>query len=839
MWQHEDTILLYDPLEAEQHGFMRAKSCDSAITNIVSHAEHAMAKNNYAVLALLDVEGAFDNATYKSMLDPLRAKGTPEQFISWISDFLVTRKSSITVKGVHREIYHTRGTPQGGCSSPYLWSCVINELIKAIKPMSGINIICYADDIALITKGPDLEDCIDRLQQGVTAVEQWAATHSLSMSHSKSEILLLTKKRKYSSIVMSAPPIKVGGVPVDYAVGPVRYLGIWLDRKLSWSDHVRIKCGKVNKLLRKAISATGRWWGLKPYQGRYFWEALGRTVLSYGCLAWHHSTRKKCIRARLRATQRLGFELMAPFRKGTPNSGLELIFNCPPMEVYLAKMATKAYFRTVKHAPFTREQLETTVVSHVSHRTWIQKLIENQNLDYLESPLDEIPRYRRWDRLFEVDVHSMLPLKYNPLRGIPDTKGINLFTDGSKKNLRTGAGVIVAIGDKPIKDSEGNEMKYNYHLAEKTTVFQSEIFALKMAATLIIHGSVGPNNWVSSSDDVTIYSDCQAAILALRKIWVKSKLVRETLDLLDQATQSCKSLTIKWVKAHVGHEGNELADTAACQGRDDDVAPDWETPLLAKAVMHAEIDKMTLNLWKKTWDEVIGCRQTRHFYPKGPRNSFFKSFICLPKPIAGQLVQVMTGHAFLNRHQAVIDESERQRHLEALDWDNADDDGNAVIDAPDPKCSRCHKGEETPLHLLSECDRLATLRLQIFGREDLVGPREIPDFSEFPPYKLIAFFREAKFETLPMLPFRAQYLPTNTSNEESNQRHREEKAEADLKGKEWTSKYLFRLPLKTGFRSKKSSESEDSDTIIPSNNENNESNATHADTAPSNYLSLD
>merc|ERR1711923_249373 len=114
LWQHEDTILLFDPLEAEQHGFMRAKSCDSAITTIVSHAEYAMAKNNYAVLALLDVEGAFDNATYKSMLDPLKDKGTPEQFISWISDFLVTRKSSITVKGVHREIYHTRGTPRGG-----------------------------------------------------------------------------------------------------------------------------------------------------------------------------------------------------------------------------------------------------------------------------------------------------------------------------------------------------------------------------------------------------------------------------------------------------------------------------------------------------------------------------------------------------------------------------------------------------------------------------------------------------------------------------------------------------------------------------------------------------
>ena len=35
--------------------------------------------------ALLDVEGTFDNANYRSMLElALQAKGTTENFISWI-----------------------------------------------------------------------------------------------------------------------------------------------------------------------------------------------------------------------------------------------------------------------------------------------------------------------------------------------------------------------------------------------------------------------------------------------------------------------------------------------------------------------------------------------------------------------------------------------------------------------------------------------------------------------------------------------------------------------------------------------------------------------------------
>ena len=156
--------------------------------------------------------------------------------------------------------------------------------------------------------------------------------------------------------------------------------------------------------------------------------------------------------------------------------------------------------------------------------------------------------------------------------------------------------------------------------------------------------------------------------------------------------------------------------------------------------MHSEIDKMTTRLWENSWDEVVGCRQTRYFYPKGPKPAFYRSIIALPKPIVGQLIQVITGHTYLKRHQAVIDESERQRCLEALDWDNADDDGNAIIDAPDPICSRCNVGEETPYHLLAECGPLATLRLSIFGKEELVPPGSIPDFSELPAYQLISFF---------------------------------------------------------------------------------------------------
>ena len=137
------------------------------------------------------------------------------------------------------------------------------------------------------------------------------------------------------------------------------------------------------------------------------------------------------------------------------------------------------------------------------------------------------------------------------------------------------------------------------------------------------------------------------------------------------------------------------------------------------------------------------------------------------------------------------------------------DDGNAIIDAADPKCGRCGIGDETPLHLLTDCQPLANLRMHIFGTHNLVNPGEIPDFSDLPVYKIIAFFREAKFETLQMLPFAAQYLPTNTASEESNQSLRAQKEAANKEGSKWTSKYLFHIPMVKGRPSKKTNDSLD------------------------------
>ena len=62
---------------------------------------------------------------------------------------------------------------------------------------------------------------------------------------------------------------------------------------------------------------------------------------------------------------------------------------------------------------------------------------------------------------------------------------------------------------------------------------------------------------------INFLSDSQAAILALNSNTVTSSLVKQTIITLNALADSTNRVEIHWIKAHVGHDGNEKADQLA------------------------------------------------------------------------------------------------------------------------------------------------------------------------------------------------------------------------------------------------------------------------------------
>ena len=62
--------------------------------------------------------------------------------------------------------------------------------------------------------------------------------------------------------------------------------------------------------------------------------------------------RNQSVDTKLTSVQRLGYKLMAFFRRSTPNKGLDMLFNIMPIKYHLLKTATQSYFRTLQVAPY-------------------------------------------------------------------------------------------------------------------------------------------------------------------------------------------------------------------------------------------------------------------------------------------------------------------------------------------------------------------------------------------------------------------------------------------------------------------------------------------------------
>ena len=98
-----------------------------------------------------------------------------------------------------------------------------------------------------------------------------------------------------------------------------------------------------------------------------------------------------------------------------------------------------------------------------------------------------------------------------------------------------------------------------------------------------------------------------------------------------------------WIKAHVGHEGNEMADFMARRGslkEEEIIVP------LAGNLDRKEISEKLRAEWQEEWQKERTCRQTRFFFPKlDPKTS--KRILKMGRFNLMGLIPLLTGHNYL------------------------------------------------------------------------------------------------------------------------------------------------------------------------------------------------
>ena len=141
----------------------------------------------------------------------------------------------------------------------------------------------FADDVAAVPCGTNLEDLRESGQWALDKIQAWVAEAGLELSPTKSLVVLFIKG-KLANINFPGK-LRVNSEEIEYS-HEARYLGVQLNRKLNFRAHIDLKMKKARQNIMRLQSSMGKLWGPNPYLTRWAYLCAVSPALTFGHFVW-------------------------------------------------------------------------------------------------------------------------------------------------------------------------------------------------------------------------------------------------------------------------------------------------------------------------------------------------------------------------------------------------------------------------------------------------------------------------------------------------------------------------------------------------------------------------
>ena len=171
------------------------------------------------------------------MIAKLEAYGFGKQSLKLIYDYLNVRKQRCKVGSTYSTYMDVlTGVPQGSVLGPLLFNIFINDFFSFIHKSEICN---FADDNSLYASGKTLDEVCCKLEKDMKIAMKWFEINSLEANPKKFQLMFLGTKK------ITKKCLNIEGKFCHSSIS-VLLLGIIIDWKLNFNDHVKHICSKAN-----------------------------------------------------------------------------------------------------------------------------------------------------------------------------------------------------------------------------------------------------------------------------------------------------------------------------------------------------------------------------------------------------------------------------------------------------------------------------------------------------------------------------------------------------------------------------------------------------------------
>ena len=264
--------ILEDLLCAYRKGY----SCQALLSKCVDDWKLALDSKNYVGVLFMDLSKAFDCLPHSLLISKLYAYGLTLPACKLVASYLSNRIQRVKLGDARSNWAKlTKGVPQGSILGPLLFNVFINDLFHFIDNCTLYN---YADDNTISKAASSLDMVLANLTHDGNNAVQWFDVNGMQANPEKFQFMLLSR------VPLNEQCITLGKDTVLSSEACVKVLGVMIDEKLNFSEHVSVLCKKAARQLN-ALSRISKY--IHASSRKIIYESFIMSNFTYCAVVWH------------------------------------------------------------------------------------------------------------------------------------------------------------------------------------------------------------------------------------------------------------------------------------------------------------------------------------------------------------------------------------------------------------------------------------------------------------------------------------------------------------------------------------------------------------------------